>query len=111
VSAILCLQQRRQAETDLLDIGDLGCEALRDLRDNLLDERLVFHRLPRFHDAGIGHVDSIKNHGKRKLEKRAPDNGRLDNIFAVFVDGLQYITRLGLDLSLDWLIQVHPNLL
>ena len=66
MSAILCLQQRRQAETDLLDIGDLGCEALRDLRDNLLDERLVFHRLPRFHDAGIGHVDSIKNHGKRK---------------------------------------------
>lgn len=27
-SAILCPQQRKQAETDLLDIGDLGGEAL-----------------------------------------------------------------------------------
>lgn len=52
MSAILTIQQLRQAETDLLDIGDLGGEALRDLRDNLLDERLVFHRLPRFHDTG-----------------------------------------------------------
>jgi hypothetical protein len=51
MSATLCLRRQRQTETDLLDIGDLGGEALRDLRDNLLDEWLVFHRLPRFHNA------------------------------------------------------------
>jgi hypothetical protein len=111
VSTILCLQQRRQAETDLLDIGDLGGEALRDLRDNLLDERLVFHRLSRFHDPGGDIPDSIETVGNGRLEKRAPDNGRLDYIFAIFVDRLQDITRLGLDLSLNWLVQVHANLL
>ena len=50
MSTILCLQFPGKKETNLLDIRDLGGKALRDLRDDLLDERLVFHRLPRFHD-------------------------------------------------------------
>jgi hypothetical protein len=54
---------------------------------------------------------TIKTVGNGKLEKRAPDNGRLDNIFAIFVNRLQDITRLGLDLSLNWLVQAHANLL
>ena len=49
--------------------------------------------------------------GNKRLERHPPDNGRLDNIFAIFVDCLQDITRLGLDLSLNWLVQVHANLL
>jgi hypothetical protein len=47
----------------------------------------------------------------RRLERRQPDNGRLGNTFAIFVDCLQDITRLGLDLSLNWLVQVHADLL
>ena len=53
----------------------------------------------------------MKTVGNGRLEKRAPDNGRLDNVFAIFVDRLQDITRLGLDLSLNWLVQAHANLL
>jgi hypothetical protein len=45
------------------------------------------------------------------MEKGAPDNSRLDNIFAIFVHRLQNITRLRLDLSLNRLVQVHANLL
>ena len=37
----------------LLDVGDLGRKALRDLGDDFLDERLVLHRLPGFHDAEV----------------------------------------------------------
>jgi hypothetical protein len=45
------------------------------------------------------------------IEKGAPDNSCLDNIFAIFVDRLQDITRLCLDLGLNGLIQVHAYLL
>ena len=34
----------------LLDVRDLRCKALRNLRDDLLDEGLVLHRLARLHD-------------------------------------------------------------
>jgi hypothetical protein len=49
--------------------------------------------------------------GKRRLGGCAPDNSHLDNIFAIFVDRLQDITPLGLDLSLNWLVHVKTNLL
>lgn len=44
-------------------------------------------------------------------ENDGPHNGRLNNIFAILVDGLQHVTRLCLDLRLDWLIQIHADLL
>jgi len=47
----------------------------------------------------------------KETERCVPDNSRLNNIFAIFVDRLQDVTRLGLNLSLDWLVQVHTNLL
>lgn len=34
----------------LLDVGDLGREALRNLRDNFLNQSLVLHRFARLHD-------------------------------------------------------------
>ena len=37
-------------KTHLLDVGDLRREPLRNLRDDLLNERLVLHRLSRLHD-------------------------------------------------------------
>jgi hypothetical protein len=45
--------------TYLLDIRNLGGKALRNLRNDLLDESLVLHGLPRFHDSTLG--------GKKKI--------------------------------------------
>jgi hypothetical protein len=36
--------------THLLDVWNLGRKPLRDLRDDLLDQRLVLHRLTSLHD-------------------------------------------------------------
>ena len=44
-------------------------------------------------------------------ENDGPHNGRLNNIFAILIDGLQHVTRLCLYLRLDWLIQIHADLL
>ena len=41
----------------LLDVRDLRLEAPRDLRDDLLDQGLVRHRLTRFHDTVDGSQD------------------------------------------------------
>lgn len=59
----------------------------------------------------VGHAKSMKTVGNGRPERHAPDNGRLNYIFAIFVDRLQDITRLGLDLGLYGLVQVHANLL
>ena len=50
--AILCLLRRREETTNLLDISDSRDELLRDLKNDLLYERLSFHGPPHFHDAG-----------------------------------------------------------
>ena len=73
----------------LLDVLNLRSEPLRDLRDDLLDQCLVFERLPRLHDT---------------------DNGRLDDIFTVFVDRLEHVNGLRFDLRLDRLVKVDTNL-
>ncbi len=45
---VLLLQQRIDR---LLDVRYIRLEALRDLRDDLLDQRLVLHGLTRLHDS------------------------------------------------------------
>jgi len=43
------------------------------------------------------------------MEKCAPDNSCLNNIFAIFVNRLQDVSGFRLNHSLDWLVQVHTN--
>ena len=45
------------------------------------------------------------------IGKNAPDNGRLDGIFAISVDRVWNRVWFGFNLSLSWLVQVHANLL
>lgn len=49
--------------------------------------------------------------GYVKMEKFAPDDSRLDDIFTIFFDSIQDITRFRLNFSLNWLIQIYANLL
>jgi hypothetical protein len=79
----------KQGFNGLFDVLNLGSEPLRDLRDDLLDQILVLERLARLHD---------------------PDNGRLDDVLAIFVDRLEYINCLRLDFCLDRLVEVDTNL-
>ena len=79
----------KQGLNGLLDVLNLGSEPLRDLRNDLLDQCLVLERLACFHDT---------------------DNGRLDDVLAIFVDRLEHINRLRLDLCLDGLVKVDTNL-
>lgn len=82
--------KRRNKESYLLDIGNLGGESLRNLRNHLLNQRLVLHRLACLHDSN--------------------DSG-LNHIFTVLVNSFEYLRGLRLHLSLDWLIQVDTDLL
>jgi len=74
----------------LLDIGNLWCEALRNLRNYLLNQGLVLHRLARLHDS---------------------NDGGLDDVFTVVVDSLQHLRGFSLYLSLDRLVQVDTDFL
>ena len=55
VDRLSCTGERtpniRHRQTHLFDVRDLGSKPLRDLRDHLLYQRLVLHRLTRLHDA------------------------------------------------------------
>jgi hypothetical protein len=75
--------QRRNKESYLLDIGNLGGESLRNLRNHLLNQRLVFHRLACLHDT---------------------NDGSLNHIFTVLVDSLEYLRGLGLHFSFNRLV-------
>ena len=102
------LYKDEDAKTYLLDIGDLRREPLRDLRDDLLNERLVLHRLPRLHDT----VRRVSNRDQTSPEKdHGPDDGRLDDVLAVLINGLEHVGRLGLLLGLDRHVQVDTDLL
>jgi len=74
----------------LLDIRNLGIEPRSNLPDDFLNQCLVFHCLARLHDS---------------------DDGGLDNVFTILVDGLEYFSRLGFHFSFDRLVQVDSNLL
>jgi len=79
----------KQGINGLLNVLNLGSEPLRDQRNDLFDQYLVLERLSCLHDT---------------------DNGRLDGVLAIFVDGLEHVHCLRLDLRLDRLIKVDTNL-
>ena len=54
------LYKDEDVKTYLLDVRDLRREPLRDLRDDLLNERLVLHRLSRLHDTEEDKADCQK---------------------------------------------------
>jgi hypothetical protein len=79
----------KQGFNGLLDVLNLGSEPLRDLGNDLLDQCLVLERLSCLHNT---------------------DNGRLDDVLAIFVDRLEYVNCLRLNLCLDRLVKVDTNL-
>jgi hypothetical protein len=109
-SAILHPQQKKGESQTFLISGTFGvkrceiCEATSWMRGwffIVLRAFIILHITQNFQTD-----DSLK-----RPEKRVPDNGRLDNVFAILIDRLQDIARLGLDLGLYRLIQVHADLL
>lgn len=101
---------RKWIDTRLLDIRNLGSKPLRDLWNDFLDQRLVLHLFPGFHDSGCN------DHWVQSLlieiqTNYSPNNSCLDDIFTVFVYRLENIGGLSLDLSLDRLVEVDTNLL
>ena len=83
---VLLLQQSLNS---LLDIRNLRREALRELRNDLLDQDLILQRLSGLHDA---------------------DNRRLNDVFTIFVDRPEHIHCLRFDLCLDWQVKIHADL-
>jgi hypothetical protein len=77
----------KEQSSDLLYIGNLRGESL---RNHLLNQKLVLHRLARLHDS---------------------DDDGLDHIFTVVVDSLEHLRALSLRLRLVRLVQVDADLL
>ena len=77
-----------------------------------MDQSLVLHRLSRFHDSEFSSsAGKAKKKKKKKKGRDEPDDGGLDDVFAVLVDCFQDIGGLGLDFSLDRQVEVDADLL
>jgi hypothetical protein len=101
-------------DTYLLYIRNLGCKALRNLRNDFLNEGLVLHGLPRFHDSTLSKENSFWSVFCERSGQSIdclPHNGRLNHIFPIIVNNLQDIGRFGLDLGLYWQIKIDTYLL
>lgn len=64
-----------QSVDRLLDVRDLGREPLRDLGNDLLDQRLVLHRLARLHDTAQQcqpHANRRTRYGNERTERSLP---------------------------------------
>lgn len=108
MAAISTSGSRCGGVTNLLDIGNLGRKALRDLGDNLLDQGLILHGLPGLHDTGESSGSALS---MMYIGRDIPNDGGLDHIFTILIYSFQDIRRLGLDFGLDRLVKVDTNLL
>ena len=79
----------KQGLNGLFDVLNLGSESLRDLGNDLLDQSLVLERLPCLHNT---------------------NNGRLDDVLAIFVDRLEHVNCLRLNLRLNRLVKIDTDL-
>lgn len=52
-----------------------------------------------------------KNQHGIQLSNDSPNDSRLDHVLTVFINSLEDITRLSLNFSLDWQVQVNTDLL
>ena len=74
--------------TNFFDVRNLWGESLRNLGYHFLNEWLIFHRLPGFHDSN----KRLLLTNSKLNSVYSPHYGRLYDIFPVFINSLQYIS-------------------
>lgn len=96
--------------THILDITNLRGKALNGLLDNLLNQCLVLHLFPGYHDSMSDKYQNERISIKQQL-KYSPNNCRLDDIFTFLIYCLEDVGKFSLHLGLDRMVKVNTNLL